>query len=157
MVPRIAREPWFCRALSQDSLIVAEVALLTQTEKDSGEPLGLSLDWIMVPPQLKATAVQINQTNTAGSNAFFQRFGANNERIIVNEKLSDTNDWYFGTNQSNAPFLEVGLPGWNQAAADLPRESAHGRHPVHRRSAAVQGEVRVRLARSSTSAAWART
>lgn len=96
-------------ALSQDSLIVAEVALLTQTEKDSGEPLGLSLDWIMVPPQLKATAVQINQTNTAGSNAFFQRFGANNERIIVNEKLSDTNDWYFGTNQSNAPFIEVGF------------------------------------------------
>lgn len=96
-------------ALSQDALIAAEIALLTQTEKDSGEPLGLPLDWIMVPPQLKATAIQINQTNTAGSNAFFQRFGANNERILVNEKLTDTNDWYYGTNQNNAPFLEIGF------------------------------------------------
>lgn len=96
-------------ALSQDALIAVEVALLTQTEKDSGEPLGLSLDWLMVPPALAATARQINQTNTAGSNAFYQRFGVNNERIIVNEKLTDANDWYAGTNQANAPFLEVGF------------------------------------------------
>lgn len=96
-------------ALSQDSLILAEIALLTQTEKDSGEPLGLPLDWIMVPPALAATARQINQTNTAGSNAFFQRFGVNNERIYVNEKLTDTNDWYYGTKQENAPFLEIGF------------------------------------------------
>jgi hypothetical protein len=96
-------------ALSQDALIAAEIALLTQTEKDSGEPLGLPLDWLMVPPALAATARQINQTNTAGSNAFFQRFGVNNERIYVNEKLTDTNDWYYGTNQNNAPFLEIGF------------------------------------------------
>jgi hypothetical protein len=70
-------------ALSQDALIAAEIALLTQTEKDSGEPLGLSLDWLMVPPALAATARQINQTNT--------------------------DDWYYGTNQANAPFLEIGF------------------------------------------------
>jgi hypothetical protein len=96
-------------ALAQDALITAQTALKRQTEKDSTEPLGLTLDWIMVPPELEATAVQINQTNTAGSNAFFQRFGANNERIIVNEKLADTNDWYYGTRQDNAPFLEIGF------------------------------------------------
>jgi hypothetical protein len=96
-------------ALSQDSLIADEVALLTQTEKNSGEPLGLPLDWLMVPPALAATARQINQTNTAGSNAFFQRFGANNERIYVNEKLTDATDYYYGTNQNNAPFLEMGF------------------------------------------------
>lgn len=96
-------------ALSQDALIAAEISLLTQTEKNSGEPLGLPLDWVMVPAQLKATAIQINQTNTAGSNAFFQRFGANNERIIVNEKLTDVTDWYYGTAQNNAPFIEMGF------------------------------------------------
>lgn len=96
-------------ALSQASLIADEIALMTQTEKDSGEPLGLSLDWLMVPPALAATARQINQTDTAGSNAFFQRFGANNERIIVNEKLTDANDYYCGTRQENAPFLEIGF------------------------------------------------
>jgi hypothetical protein len=96
-------------ALSQDSLIAAEIALLTQTEKNSSEPLGLPLDWLMVPAALAATARQINQTNTAGSNAFWQRFGVNNERIYVNEKLTDANDWYYGTNQNNAPFLEIGF------------------------------------------------
>jgi hypothetical protein len=96
-------------ALSQDSLIADEVALMTQTEKDSGEPLGLPLDWLMVPAALAATARQINQTNTAGSNAFFQRFGVNNERIYVNEKLTDVIDYYYGTNQNNAPFLEMGF------------------------------------------------
>jgi len=96
-------------ALSQDSLIADEIALLTQTEKDSGEPLGLTLDWLMVPPALAATARQINQTNTAGSNAFFQRFGVNNERIYVNEKLTDVTDYYYGTNQANSPFLEMGF------------------------------------------------
>jgi len=30
-------------ALSQDALITAEITLMTQTEKDSGEPLGLPL------------------------------------------------------------------------------------------------------------------
>lgn len=63
----------------------------------------------MVPTALAATARQINQTNTASSNAFFQRFGANNERIYVNEKLTDTTDWYYGTKQENAPFLEIGF------------------------------------------------
>jgi hypothetical protein len=96
-------------ALSQDALIAARVLLRRQTEKDSTEPLGLSLDWIMVPPELESTAGQINQTDTAGSNAFFHAFGANNERIIVNEKLADTNDWYYGSNQANAPFLEIGF------------------------------------------------
>lgn len=98
-------------ALSQDALIAAEIAIGMQTEKDSSEPLGLPLTWLMVPLHLKATANQINQTNTAGSNAFYQRFGVNNERIVVNEKLdgTDVTDWYYGTDQSNAPFLEIGF------------------------------------------------
>jgi hypothetical protein len=95
--------------LSEDSLIAAEQTLMKQTEKDSGERLGLSLDWTMVPIELAATARQINQTDTAGANAFYQRFGANNERIIVNEKLTDATDWYYGTLPTNAPFLEMGF------------------------------------------------
>ena len=93
----------------QDGLIQAQLQLRRQTEKDSGEPLGLPLNWIAVPPELEAAAVQLNQTNTAGSNAFYQRFGANNERIFINEKFADTNDWYYGTDQNYAPFLEIGF------------------------------------------------
>jgi len=114
-------------ALSVDALIAAELAISTQTEKDSGEPLGLTMDWIMVPPALQATARAINQTDTAGSNQFFQRFGANNERIYVNPKLTDANDWYVGTRQSNAPFLEVGfLDGIDQPQIFLANQPTVG-------------------------------
>jgi hypothetical protein len=95
--------------LSQDALIIAQTNLRKQTEKDSGERLNLSLYWLMVPADLEATAIQINQTNTAGNNAFYQRFGANNERIIVNPKLTDANDWYYGAAPSEAPSLEIGF------------------------------------------------
>jgi hypothetical protein len=96
-------------ALSQDALTTARTALRRQTEKDSGEYLGLNMYWLMVPPELETTAKQINQTNTAGSNAFYHAFGDNDERIIVNEKLTDTNDWYYGAKQEDAPFLEIGF------------------------------------------------
>ncbi|ABF42412.1 hypothetical protein Acid345_3411 [Candidatus Koribacter versatilis Ellin345] len=95
-------------ALSSASLDAAELALMTQTEKDSNNPLGFPLEWLMVPPALKATAMQINRNDT-GTNNWYQRFGANNERIFVNELLTDTNDWYAGCFPSYAPVLEVGF------------------------------------------------
>jgi hypothetical protein len=102
--------------LSIDELIAREIALFNQTEKDSGKPLGLTLDWLMVPGALKAIAYKINKAETYNPapnviepNPFYQRFGANNERIIVNELLTDANDWYYGTLPSNGPVLEVGF------------------------------------------------
>ncbi|MHB1673779.1 MAG: phage major capsid protein [Acidobacteriaceae bacterium] len=98
-------------ALSVTSLTVAQTSLRLQTEKNSGEPLGFGLQWLMVPAALEATADAINQTDTAGSNQFYHKFGVNNERIIVNEMLDATDNasWYYGTDQNNAPFLEMGF------------------------------------------------
>lgn len=98
-------------ALSSAELDAREVALMDQTEKDSGKPLGLPLDWIMVPPALKATGFQINN-NDDGTNNWTARFGPrgpNPEGIIVNELLTDANDWYWGSWPSNAPFIEIGF------------------------------------------------
>ncbi|HEX5413629.1 MAG TPA: hypothetical protein VFZ27_17415 [Terriglobia bacterium] len=100
-------------ALSSAELDAREVALMTQTEKDSGKALGLPLQWIMVPPALKATAFQINN-NDDGTNSWFSRLGVVNNGqapagIIVNELLSDANDWYWGAFPSEAPFLEIGF------------------------------------------------
>lgn len=81
---------------------------MKQTEKDSGKRLGISLDWIMVPLELKATAYQINQNNEP-TNSWWHRFGENNERIIVNELLTDTNDWFYGALPEQAEFLEIGF------------------------------------------------
>lgn len=96
-------------ALSTAALDAAQLALRLQQEPGSDEPLGLTLSWVAVPPQLESLAKQINQTNTAGSNAWFQRFGANNERIFVVEKFTDDNDWYYGAPVADTPFMEIGF------------------------------------------------
>lgn len=98
-------------ALSSAELDAREAILLTQTEKDSGAPLGLPLEWIMVPPGLKATAFQINN-NDDGTNSWVARFGTRGphpEGIIVNELLTDANDWYYGCWPAEAPFIEIGF------------------------------------------------
>jgi hypothetical protein len=96
-------------AFGYDALTLAEIALFQQTEPNSGEQLGFPLTWIMIPIQLKRQAIAINQTDTAGSNGFYHAFGPNNERIIVNEKMTDDNDWCYGTDSNLAPFLEIGF------------------------------------------------
>ncbi len=95
-------------ALSATELDAREIALFNQAEKDSNKALGLTLDWLMIPIQLKSTAYQINQNNE-GTNQWYHRFGERNERIIVNEKLTDANDWYYGSMPQNAPFIEIGF------------------------------------------------
>lgn len=93
-------------ALSSNELDARSIALFKQTEKDSAKRLGLKLDWIMVPGDLYPTAHQIN-TNQSGTNNWAGRFGANDERIIVNEQMTDVNDWVGGSLPTRAPFLEI--------------------------------------------------
>jgi hypothetical protein len=102
-------------ALSIDELTARDIALMSQTEKDSSKPLGLMLNWLMVPKELKAAAWKINRAEFYNPgpgikepNPWYGKFGANEERIIVNELLSDTNDWYYGSAPNEAPFLEIG-------------------------------------------------
>jgi hypothetical protein len=116
-------------ALAVDSLTAARLALFKQTEKDSSKRLGLPLEWLMVPGDLEATALQLNQNDT-GANPWYHKFGAANERIITNELLTDTNDWYCGSLPSTAPFLEMASlrgqePGMPEIVlADDPRSGA---------------------------------
>ena len=103
-------------ALSIPELNAREVVLLKQTEKDSAKRMGLPLEWIMVPVDLKAVTFGINNSdvNNPGpgieeANPWYQRFGARGEQIIVNELLADTNDWFGGSLPATAPFLEIGF------------------------------------------------
>jgi len=104
--------------LSVDELIAREIKLGLQTEKDSNKPLGLPLTWLCVPFSLKAIAYKINTAQNYNPgvgiqepNPFYKRFGEKNERIIVNELLdaADTNDWFYGTDASQAPSIEIGF------------------------------------------------
>jgi hypothetical protein len=95
-------------ALSAAELDARKVILYKQTERDSGNRLGLRLWGIMVPPDLEPTARQINN-NMTGTNNWYQQFGPNGERIIVNPLLTDVTDWYYFCDPTLAPFLEVGF------------------------------------------------
>lgn len=95
-------------ALSSAELDVRAIALAKQAEKDSGNRLGLTVDWIMIPIDLRPAAMQINR-NMLATNNWYQKFGENEENIIVNPLLTDVNDWYGGCFSSSAPFLEIGF------------------------------------------------
>jgi hypothetical protein len=95
-------------ALSAAELDARKIVLYKQTEKDSGNRLGLRLWGIMIPPDLEPTARQINN-NMTGTNNWYQQFGANGERILVNPLLTDVTDWYYYGDPTIAPFLEVGF------------------------------------------------
>jgi hypothetical protein len=95
-------------ALSSAELDARAIALAKQSEKDSGNRLGLPLEWIMIPVDLRPTAMQINR-NQSGTNNWYQKFGANEENIVVNPLLTDVTDWYYGCFPASAPFLEIGF------------------------------------------------
>jgi hypothetical protein len=97
-------------ALSSAELDARAILLAKQSEKDSGNRLGLTLDWLMIPIDDRPTAMQINRNMTATNN-WYDKFGENEENIIVNPLLAEANvhSWYFGTFPVNAPFLEIGF------------------------------------------------
>jgi hypothetical protein len=93
---------------------------MKQTEKDSGNRLARRISWLMVPVDLAPIAWQINnaQFYNPGQgiqqpNPFYLRFGPAGTGkqappgIIVNELLTDINDWYYGVDTSDVPIFEV--------------------------------------------------
>lgn len=95
-------------ALASAELDARAIALAKQAEKDSNNRLGLPLEWIMIPVDLRPTAMQINR-NQSGTNNWYQKFGANEENIVVNPLLTDVTDWYYGCFPATAPALEIGF------------------------------------------------
>lgn len=112
--------------LNIDALIAQEVILMKQTEKDSGNKLARRISWLMVPVDLGPVAWQINNAQYYNPgvgiqqpNPFYLRFGpAGTGRmsppgIIINEVLTDANDWYYGADNTQVPILEVGYMDGN--------------------------------------------
>lgn len=106
--------------LTVDSLIAAEALQMKQTEKDSGNRLPYRISWIMVPVDLSAAAWAINNSQEYNpgpglkvANPFYQRFGpagtgkVSPPGIIINELLTDPNDWYYGVDSTQIPIFEV--------------------------------------------------
>jgi hypothetical protein len=107
-------------ALNIDALIAQEIIQMKQTEKDSGNRLARRISWLMVPVDLAPIAWKINNSQNYNPgvgiqepNPFYLRFGPSGTGkqappgIIVNELLTDTNDWYYGVDTADVPILEV--------------------------------------------------
>ena len=104
----------YTATLATAALDAQAIVLAKQTEKDSGNRLGLTLDWIMIPPDLLPTALLINRSMTGtgatvGANGWREKFGENDENIIINPLLTDVDDWFGGCFPVCAPFLEIGF------------------------------------------------
>lgn len=98
-------------------IMSAMTKLANQTEPGSGEKLGIDLMeplWLVIPNALIGVALQLNISQKISSganlvaNPVYQRFGAGNERIIVNPLLTDTNDWGIFRSPDVVDSIEVG-------------------------------------------------
>jgi hypothetical protein len=107
-------------ALNIDALIAQETIQMKQTEKDSGNRLARRISWLMVPVDLASIAWKINNSQNYNPgqgiqepNPFYLRFGPSGTGkqappgVIVNELLTDTNDWYYGVDTADVPIFEV--------------------------------------------------
>lgn len=110
-------------ALTANDAGVTEVlarlqAMGKQTEPGSGERLGIDFSepiWIVVPIDLMGVALALNTSpqvsdgsNNLVANRIYQRFGANNERIIVNPLMTDVSDWGLFRDPDVVDSIEVG-------------------------------------------------
>jgi hypothetical protein len=99
-------------ALGIDSLKAAKLAMASQSDPNGNERLGLRPAVLVIPSDLWGDATDINQTrgipgtNNQG-NAFFNFFGAGNERIFENPFMTDANDWMLLGNTLDAEIVEL--------------------------------------------------
>ena len=100
-------------ALSANEINVVRQAMRDQTEKDSGEKLGISPHILVVPHALEGTARQENERDYVdGSftpNPVRFQFGAASERIVVSPLLTDANDWYVFASPREVQTFQLGF------------------------------------------------
>ena len=100
-------------ALSANEINVVRQAMRDQTEKDSGEKLGISPHILVVPHALEGTARQENERDYLDSsftpNPVRFQFGAASERIVVSPLLTDANDWYVFASPREVQTFQLGF------------------------------------------------
>jgi hypothetical protein len=95
-------------ALSETEVIAAVLKLLNQTQPGNAEKMGTRVRpgslWLVVPTALWDTAMKLNQTTAS---ALYHLFGEENEYIIVNPLLTDSNDWGVHRDASEVESIRV--------------------------------------------------
>ncbi|MBI1206804.1 MAG: hypothetical protein GC191_05890 [Azospirillum sp.] len=93
-------------ALSSTSVGVGRKAMRSQTEKDSGERLGIGPRFLWVPDELEETAFNLFRRSTNLDADFVQSL-----QLAVRPVWcwSDTNDWCLSADTNDVPVIEVGF------------------------------------------------
>jgi hypothetical protein len=98
-------------ALSYDSLNDAIEAVMAQTEADSGELLGIMPKFLIVPVQLRSTAlVLINSERVPGTAENDVNILKGILEVVVSKYLrGDANNWYLVCDPADGDWVEIGF------------------------------------------------
>ena len=125
-------------ALSATTLGTAINEFKTRTESKTGDPLGITPKYLIVPPALEITAKQILNSTLliaigVGSTAATQgAYNAVNKaesglELRVEPFLTDANDWYLVADPGDVPGIEIGFfRGWTEPRIYLRSTNVQG-------------------------------
>lgn len=99
-------------ALSETSLTTAIQAIRSQTEPDSGKPLGLLPKYLVVPIELEKTAMELAGSSVTQQSArnetvdavYMRKF---NLQVIVVPYWTDSNNWFVVADKAGVETIEV--------------------------------------------------
>ncbi|MBR9902080.1 phage major capsid protein [Thalassospira sp. SM2505] len=98
-------------ALDKASFAAGRLAMLEQTEKDSGEKMGIPPTFLWVPDTLEETAVDLFRRNTENDKNFIQ---AQNVQVVPVWYWTDANDWALSADKNDIPSIEIGFLDGNE-------------------------------------------
>jgi len=98
-------------ALSAPALAAGRLAMLKQTEKDSGERLGIGPRNLLVSADNEEVAVDLFRRNTENDRNFTQSLSLN---VIPVWYWTDPNDWVLTADRNEAPCIELGFLDGNE-------------------------------------------
>lgn len=110
-------------ALDKTSFAAARLAMLSQTEKDSGDKMGIPPAYLWVPDALEETAVDLFRRNTNQDKTFVQ---SQLIEVIPVWYWTDTTDWLTTCDPMDIPFIELGFLDGNEEPEIFVQDSPTG-------------------------------
>ncbi|WP_284736129.1 phage major capsid protein [Dongia deserti] len=98
-------------ALDATSLAARRLAMVKQTELNSNDRIGVGPKYLLVPEDLKETAVNLFNRNTNNDKTFVQMMTL---EILPIWYWTDTNDWALGADPMDVPGIEIGFLNGNE-------------------------------------------
>lgn len=93
-------------ALSKESVSVMRLKMMQQTEKNSGDRLGIGPRYLWVPGELEETAVDLFRRNTENDRNFIQSLSLD---VMPVWYWEDPADWYASADPLDIPNIEIGF------------------------------------------------